>query len=161
MIPTSVLAIGAVIGLLWLFSRAAAAQQQSDSAIAPPADPSTESAVLVMAAAIAQAEGFNVPNTQPARLHNPGDLTDPDTGQLRTFSNDADGYAALYNQVRLMLTGQSRIYTLDMSLAQVAVIYTGNDNPAGWARTVANALGVSTSTTLGQIAAAAQMGAIS
>lgn len=150
------IAAAAIFGLAAIGSKAAAAAQDSGDTSGPGTDPPSDlygAVVIAMAEAIAQAEGFNSgPTALPARNHNPGDLKDTVTGEITLYPDDPTGWAALYNQVNLMLTGASHVYRLDMALSQVAVLWTGGDNPDGWARTVASSLGVTADTTLGDIA---------
>ncbi len=117
--------------------------------------------VIKVARAFARAEGFfdpNHPNDVPRRAHNPGDLTDegdvglgriqtsgPDGAGITIYATDEDGWAALYRKVRRMLSGASHPYHLDMSIAQVAIKYSGDPN---WGIQVARDLSVSPSTTL-------------
>jgi hypothetical protein len=108
--------------------------------------------------AIAHAEGFGVRNTIPTRYHNPGDIRSRRGGRHYAgqvglnrhgyviFKNDAAGFAALKDQLRLMVSGQSKHYGADMTLERVARIYaTGWKR---WAKNVAKQLGVSPSVTL-------------
>ena len=110
-----------------------------------------------LAEAIAYAEGFFVPGSRPARNHNPGDLTVDTTGagvghdgMFIVYANDGDGWAALKKQVSLMLTNASQIYNNQMTIRQVAQLYTTTDQLA-WATTVAGRLGVSMDTKLADI----------
>ncbi len=77
--------------------------------------------VFRMAEAIAKAEGFHVPNSVPARCHDPGDLTDdgdvgfgteqtagPHGAKITVYGCDDDGWTALRRKVRRMLSGNSR-----------------------------------------------------
>lgn len=107
-----------------------------------------------LAAAIAQAEGYNVPGSIPARANNPGNLENGNIGygtitaaggqQITIYPPGDAGMAALENQINLMVSGQSSNYTPDMSIAQVGSIYSG-DSSGTWANNVASALGVSPS----------------
>ena len=113
--------------------------------------------VLQLAQAIAKAEGFGVPEAFPTRVHNPGDLCLGDKGWgtqagKTVFPDDAAGWDALYHQCGLMLSGQSHVYSLDMTFLQVAQAYTGGDNPSAWAQIVAEACGTNIETTLGEYA---------
>lgn len=98
----------------------------------------TESAVFVIANAIAFAEGFQgmagnpLTANLPYRNNNPGDLLDS-AGRNIPFPNAQAGWAALYNQVIKMLSGTSRVYSPGDSIAVVAQKWTGGDNPAAWA----------------------------
>jgi hypothetical protein len=122
----------------------------------------SDTLVVKFSEAIAKAEGFYVPNSVPARAHNPGDLTDDgDVGlgfiqtagsfgaKITVYATDADGWTALYKKVRRMLNGASKVYTLDMTLMEVAIKYSGD---AAWATNVAKDLGVDTRTSLAQLA---------
>jgi hypothetical protein len=111
--------------------------------------------VYLLATAIAQAEGFYVPDSLPARCHNPGDLELGSVGcgmeQGKTiFPTDQAGWMALEHQCDLMLTGHSHVYKLTDRIIDVAGKYTGGDNPTAWASIVAHKLGVSAAATLQQ-----------
>ena len=110
--------------------------------------------VVKLAKAIAKAEGSN-----PA-WNNPGDLTGIDRGSFPVtgvvnqegvwkFLNPEDGWNALYMKVNRMLAGKSAVYSLDMTLDQVGIRYSGGD--FNWAKNVAAALGVPESTTLREL----------
>lgn len=103
--------------------------------------------VAVIAYGIAVAEGYFVPGSAPARLNNPGALKGSD-GRLREFRTADEGWAALFDQVARMLSGRSAYYRPDMTIREIAQIYTGGDNPEGWARTVAGYVGVTPDTRL-------------
>lgn len=107
--------------------------------------------------AIARAEGFYQAGTLPARYHNPGDLKvragEKYPGQVGVgkaghviFRNNQCGWWALYHQVDKIMTGDSRFYTPQMTLTDVAHRYAGNWRR--WAQNVAHNLGVPPSTTL-------------
>lgn len=105
-----------------------------------------------LAAAIAQAEGV------PAWVNNPGALVLGDQGYgvfnsagVTIFGSAADGQNALLHQLGLVLNGQSAYENTSMNIQQFAVAWTGNDNPTSWANTVAGALGVPVSATIGQV----------
>jgi len=122
--------------------------------------------VAQMAAAIAVAEGYYARgehdgHSLPYRLNNPGSLKKPalgardlptwqDTG-LVVFPTPDMGWAALRHQVRLMLTGDSRIYDPSDTLMGVAEKYTGDDQSHGWSWSVARSLGVGTDATLSDL----------
>jgi len=117
-----------------------------------------------MAQAIAAAEGFGgmesdgvTPNV-PTRNNNPGDLEadfgwGKDAAGHAIFPDAQTGWTYLIRQVRLMLTGRSKIYNQNWTFSQVATEYTGNDNADAWARNVTSALGIYPSTTLAEYAA--------
>lgn len=115
------------------------------------------------ATAIAKAEGFYVPDSLPARAHNPGDLTDdgdiglgfeqsegPGAAEITRYATDADGWAALTRKVRRMLSGGSTVYTLNMTINQVGMKYARSED---WGINVARELGVTPSTPLVSIVA--------
>jgi len=116
-----------------------------------------EDLVQRFAKAIANAEGFNVPNSRPSRNHNPGDLTlslgYPFVGMdgiYIVFGNDDAGWGALRAQVRAMLTNSSHVYNNSMSIIEVASKYTTTDQ-GPWASIVADGLGVFPSTKLSEL----------
>lgn len=117
-----------------------------------------DSVVEAIARAIATAEGFfsSSGTALPQRANNPGDLMLGDIGfgvinGKTIYKTAEDGWNALYNQVRLMLTGASAYYNPQMTIREIAVKYTGNDNPVSWAMNVAQSLGVSIETRLGDL----------
>lgn len=105
-----------------------------------------------LAAAIALAE-----NVTPS-ANNPGALALGDQGNgvlnsagVTIFATLEEGEAALVEQLTRIENGVAKYLSPNMTIAQFAVTWTGNDNPAQWAATVAQALGVSTDTTIGEI----------
>jgi hypothetical protein len=114
-------------------------------------------AIQSIAVAIAFAEGFYVPGSRASRNHNPGDLT-VDTvglgvgqdGPFVIYATDNDGWTALKKQVELILTNASHVYTSDMTINQIAALYTSTDS-AAWAMNVASKLGVSPDTRISDI----------
>lgn len=111
-----------------------------------------------MAQAIARAEGFYVAGSVPARAHNPGDLkminwTGPTLGEgISVFQSDDAGWNALYRQLYLILTGDSRVYNLDMTIAEMGQKWTVTQQ-IPWSNNVANALGVPVTSPLWSILA--------
>lgn len=114
--------------------------------------------VKQLAIAISKAEGFGVPNALPTRCHNPGDLElgnkgwGTDAGKT-IFPDDETGWNALYFECALMLAGlqslhRSHVYNVSQNFFQVARLWTGGDNAAAWARTVAQNCGVRPEQTL-------------
>jgi len=102
-----------------------------------------ETTVERLAEAIATAEGYFVPGSLPARMHNPGALRlHGERNTISYFATDEEGWEALREQLRRIFTGQSRWYTPEMSIRHMAQVWTGGDNPDGWAETVARRLGV-------------------
>jgi hypothetical protein len=115
--------------------------------------PSLELKIAKMVYAITKAED------SPREWNNPGDLTGEDSAGFPTdgtmnaagvwkFVNAADGAAALTIKVQRMLTGCSKVYPLSTTMMQLAVKYTGGDNPASWAYVVCHELGTEANTTL-------------
>lgn len=105
------------------------------------------------AEAIAKAEGFGPAGNLATRANNPGNLKAGDKGLgliagKTVFGTVADGWAALTRQINLMVTGASAFYKPDMTIREIAVIYTGGDKPDAWTSIVARQLGVTPDTTL-------------
>lgn len=112
--------------------------------------------VVRFARAIAAAEGFGIVGAIPTRQHNPGNLKTSsvpsigaDTQGHLIFATDADGWLALYRQIALIVSGRSRYYSLDMTLADMGARYAGDS--AAWTANVARGLGVSPGATLREI----------
>jgi hypothetical protein len=110
---------------------------------------SGSSLVQRMAQGVAMAEGYFRTDiaTIAQQRNNPGNLT-ATTGEIAWFGSAMEGWQALYSYLGRMIDGEHPAYSPSMTLREAAVIYTGNDNPEGWARTVANALGLSPNTRL-------------
>lgn len=110
-----------------------------------------------MAVAIAKQEGFYVAGSVPQRSNNPGDLKIPGKptlpGTSITMFASADlGWAALHRQLYLILTSQSAYYNLDMTIDQMARVWTATEQDA-WSRNVSSFLGVSPNTKLWEVLA--------
>jgi len=110
-----------------------------------------------IARAIATAEGFFVQGSRPQRNNNPGNLTATfgyqtmgTDGPFPIFATEAAGWAALKDQIRMMLDGSSAHYQPTMSILEIARTYTATEQDA-WANNVANELGVSINTPLYQV----------
>lgn len=112
-------------------------------------------AVYALAVAIATAENSGAEN-------NPGSLTAGDvrsefiTGQFNSagvvnIDTLQHGIEALYTKLSRIFSGESSVYSTDMSISDFAHTYTGGENEEGWANTVAGELGVSPDTSLGEI----------
>lgn len=110
-----------------------------------------------MSRAIAQAEGFYVAGSIPARANNPGDIKVPNWSGAKlgegisVFPTIGEGWSRLYRQLNLIASGQSRVYTLGDSIASMSVKWTGSDNAAAWASIVASALGTETDALLAEV----------
>jgi hypothetical protein len=110
------------------------------------------------AQAIAKAEGFYVAGSIPQRANNPGDLKminwdGPTLGEgISVFQSVDAGWSALYRQLYLILSGQSGVYNLDMTIAQMGAKWTATQQSA-WASNVAGYLAVSPSTPLWSVLA--------
>lgn len=113
--------------------------------------------VKAFAEAIAYAEGYYAPgNPTPRRLNNPGDLkisSVPNIGKDQYghlhFATAADGWLALWRQLQLIIDGKSRVYTLDMTIAQMGAKYA--EAGGVWANNVAARLNVTTAHKLRQL----------
>jgi hypothetical protein len=129
-----------------------------------------------IASKIEVAEGYGKPDAIPTCANNPGDLelgnrfglTAVHAGETYTGSikgvtifakcdpdpdieDPRDGRAALWREVRLILTGRSTAgYKPDWTILQVANKWTRTD-PEDWARIVSEGLGVLPSTPLNEI----------
>jgi hypothetical protein len=113
-----------------------------------------------LATAIARAEGFGASKKNiPTRYHNPGDIRAsrgvhyPGQAGLNKhgyviFRDDKAGWAALEDQLNRIVTGESRFYTVNDSLQQMARKYATSRT---WVRNVAHILGVTPGTSLWQI----------
>jgi len=126
-----------------------------DSGVWEPGPVNYSDSVTTFARAIAYAEGYGIPGAIPTVANNPGDLVIPGwsptmgSAGIAVFDSPDYGWSRLYRQIALIVAGQSRHYNMGMTLAQMGRIYAGGDD--NWARNVAANLGVSTSTTLGQV----------
>jgi hypothetical protein len=113
--------------------------------------------IKAFARAIARAEGFYVPNSVPQRARNPGNLKMPNwqgptINGISVFENVDQGWAALYRQLGLIVSGDSRHYTLDMTIAEMGETWTATvHEQAAWARNVAAAAGASVTDRLWQV----------
>jgi hypothetical protein len=129
-----------------------------------PVDEELDASINAVAEAIARTEGYYARGVHAGRsllfrLNNPGGLKKPalnaealptweDTG-LVCFPTSDMGWAALRHQVRLMLTGRSRIYSPSDSLLHVGVKYADGDT--NWGSNVAGHLGVSPAVSLADL----------
>jgi hypothetical protein len=113
--------------------------------------------VQAFAKAIAKAEGHGIPGAIPTEANNPGDLVLGDKGYgtlgsagITVFPDIQSGMNALYKELALIIAGQSHVYNLDMTISDMAQHWTTTQQDE-WANNVANALGVSTDTTLRRV----------
>lgn len=161
---------GALIGFLFLVFGAksafgSGAEGNADQSSNPGAtgedgnmgiDPNTinlEAKIEDAAHRTAVAEGFFVSGSRPARNNNPGDLEEEGDagrdGPYAIFSSASigapytgTGWDALRRQWRLMLTGASHVYSLDMTFSEVAAKWdtgTNEDGSATWPDWLRNA----------------------
>lgn len=133
----------------------------SGSGAAPP-PPSP----LIGAISTAIATAENVPEN----ANNPGALALGDLGLgtlnsagVTIFDTLERGWTNLYAQLGKIFSGADALWNekaselfgvsnaTDLTISQFAQIWTGNDNPAGWAQTVADHLGVSVDTPISQL----------
>jgi hypothetical protein len=112
--------------------------------------------------AIAVAEGYGKPGPSQ-HANNPGNITDDgDVGcgvcethgkfgaKITIYPTPDAGWAALERKVRRMLSGASHTYTLDMTVMEVALKWSGDPN---WGLNVARCLDVAPDTSLATIVA--------
>jgi hypothetical protein len=110
---------------------------------------STDSGLQTIAATIQQVEGY-YPGTLAYTNNNPGNLiyvgqagASPGAGGFASFPTYDAGYQALLNQIQ---NYANRGLTIDQMMAIYAPAGQGSNNPSSYANTIANNLGVSTST---------------
>jgi hypothetical protein len=112
-----------------------------------------------LARAIAKAEGFGIKNSVSTRYHNPGDIRAShgvkyfgqigiNTRGYVIFKDDRAGWAALEGQIEKIITGASRFYNVNMTLAQISRSYATSSI---WVKNVAKNLGVTPATWLFEI----------
>jgi hypothetical protein len=139
---------------LWWYLRPTGTVTTSETLELQPAD--YPEGLKNTARAIARAEGFYVAGSIPQRAHNPGNLklggeTLGATG-ITVFASDAEGWAALYRQLALIVAGSSRVYTLDDTIRAMGEKWTATENEQlAWSSNVASALGVSVDAPLSQV----------
>lgn len=107
--------------------------------------------------AIAYAEGYNVAGSNPARLNNPGDISDgvpPYKSEYHSGSNitvfpDANtGWQWLYTKVNRAASGNSSTYDPSQSWREIGALWAP-PNAEVWASNVARNLGVDPDSSLG------------
>ena len=122
--------------------------------------------INAFAVAIAYAEGFYINGSRPQRNNNPGDLTVDIIGRgvgfdgpFVVYSTPNDGWEALRAQVGKIINNTSSIYNSNMTIAEIAQRYTTTEQ-SSWALNVANKLGVSPDTRIGDLIQTAENVAI-
>jgi hypothetical protein len=118
-----------------------------------PTDPSTWPTgdnIWNVCVAIAFAEGYNVPNSNPARLNNPGDISDGAStygsefhsgSNITKFPNAETGWGWLYAKLRNISLGGSAVYQKDWTFTQIGKKWAP-PNAEVWSGNVAAQLGV-------------------
>lgn len=142
--------IAAAIGAAWLLRPKATVNtsEQYDLGRA-----SYSPIVQNFARAIARAEGFYVNGAIPQRANNPGNLKlsgYPTINGISVFDSVDQGWAALYNQLQLIIEGRSRFYNLDMTIKEMGDTWEADPGDA-WAINVADSMGVNVSSPLWQV----------
>lgn len=99
--------------------------------------------------AVAHAEGWYEGSVSWSN-NNPGNVKGL-SGQFLVFGSAADGFAYLQDYLYRAATGQHAAYSPDMTLLEMAHIYTGEDKAAAWASIVSADLGVTPDTSLAAI----------
>jgi hypothetical protein len=151
MVTTVLVIIGvAIIGIALL------SETEGDANSGSVPDP-PNAAVGAIANAIATAEGyFTGAGSIPFDQNNPGDLTDGadtyganDSG-ITIFPTVEAGWQALYAKIQNILDGNSDVYDADSPLSVIGNLWSGGD--PNWASNVASSLGVSTDSSLSDVA---------
>lgn len=134
------LVVGVLAGVFLLSQTASASSENADSAEDVSDDMNSMGVTAAMrdlAIAISHAEGFAVRGSIPQRANNPGDLVVPgwtgaklgDQG-ISVFNSPTDGWNHLYKQLSLMASGRSRVYTPDMTFAEIGATWTATQSDA-------------------------------
>lgn len=106
--------------------------------------------------AIAMAEGYNVPNSNPYRLNNPGDISDGASqfnqefhsgSQITHFPDALTGWTWLYNKIKNIAEGKSHVFSKSMTWYEFGKHYAP-PNWQVWADNVAISLRVSPDSTM-------------
>lgn len=123
-----------------------------------PEDPSTwpsGDSLWGVCQAVALAEGYNVPGSNPARLCNPGDISDGaetfgfevhSGSQITVFPDQETGWQWLRKKFQNIANGTSKTYSATESWESIASKYAGDS--ANWLKNVTGALGVSANSSL-------------
>ncbi len=103
------------------------------------AAPSGRSASFTaFAESIAVAEGYGIAGAIPTVRNNPGDLK-LSGDSITTFPTPDAGWQALYRQLDLIRSGESRYYNLAMTIQSMARTWTATEQGA-WASNVVRAM---------------------
>ena len=152
-----------VIGLIAV-SSAQASTGSLDFMSVPSGSLNPTQGITAMAQAIAEAEGFFVPGSLPARAHNPGDLTEGDFGdtgiyltsssgaQIIVYPDDQAGWNALYEKLQNIANGTSSVYSPNMTIQQFADTWTSTQQ-SSWADNVASSIGADINSVIGGLLA--------
>jgi hypothetical protein len=110
------------------------------------------SQLVSFAQAISVAEGFGIAGAIPTTANNPGDLELGGNviNGVTVFGSVNDGWNALYNQLQLIVNGNSGVYNLNMTISDMAYSWTATEQDA-WAENVSTELGVTPDTPLSQV----------
>lgn len=91
----------------------------------------------------------------PTQNQNPGDIKNPQTGQILSFNSLPEGQAALYNDLTSKMTGTSKTgLNGNSNLVDFSKVYapaSDNNDPLQYAANLANKLGVSPDTKIGTL----------
>lgn len=102
-----------------------------------------------VAQAIAIAEGYDRPDSNPLRLNNPGDISDGcltfggeehSGSHVTHFPDAATGWQWLYNKLSRIAQGKSIVYSPQMTWTQFAHKWAGDWS--SWVQNVTRELGV-------------------
>jgi hypothetical protein len=96
---------------------------------------SPTSGLQAFALAIAHAEQGAGFTTGSFPGNNPGDIEAVGGGLLNTYATLDDGVNALVGMLQAIAAGSS-LYPIGQSIGDMAVTYTGNDDPTDWATNV-------------------------
>jgi hypothetical protein len=107
--------------------------------------------------AIAYAEGYNQPGSNPANLNNPGDISDGAStfgsefhsgSNITKFPDANTGWQWLYTKISRAASGRSAVYSSSMTWYEIGTKWAP-PNALVWANNVAANLGVDVNSTLG------------
>jgi hypothetical protein len=110
-----------------------------------------------VAQAVAVAEGYGQPDSNPWRLNNPGDISDgakefnqeAHSGSMVTHFPDAEtGWQWLYDKLQRAAQGKSAIFLPSMTWTQFAQKWAGDWQ--NWVKNVTNDLGVDPASMVGE-----------